>query len=116
MTGQHDRRLHRRLALRMAVLCHKVGTAGHRPYTGNTVNISPGGALMEIDAMGLVPGQLLRVEIAVPPTEGLLDQGGRFTTHATVVRVEPAPSEVGGSRLSTQHVAMQFCSSPHLAM
>ena len=115
MTEQRDRRLHRRLALRLAVLCHRVGASAHRPYTGNTVDISPGGALMEIDAMGLVAGQVLRVEIAVPPAEGLLDQGGRFTTHGRVVRVEPSPPESAGARPATQRIALQFCSAPRLA-
>jgi len=114
MTNETERRLHRRLALRLAVLCRKVGAAVHRPYTGNTVDISPAGALMEIDAMGLTPGQILRIEIAIPPTEGLLDDGGRFTTHARVLRVEPAPADAGPRRPATQRVALQFCQSPRL--
>ena len=112
-----DRRKHRRLPLKLTVLCRKVGSAEDSVYTGKTLDVSPGGMLMEINSCGLNQGQLLTVEMSVPPAQGLLEYGGRFSSHARVVRVENTHSgnqsrSDGPSVIQT--IAMQFCELPKL--
>ncbi len=110
-----ERRSHQRLPLRLAVLCQRVGSPGAGIYTGNTVNVSPGGMLMEINDCRIKQGELLNVEMSVPPTEGLLEYGGRFSSYARVIRIEAPPSIRPGDRASaTLSVALEFCESPKL--
>lgn len=117
MTEEKDKRDHKRLPLRFNVLCHKVGTPTATAYTGNSVNVSPGGMLMEVQGRGLGLGDLISVEMSVPPTEGLLEYGGRFTSYARVLRINdttdpPSPIRKRGSL--AQKIALEFCESPKL--
>ncbi len=117
MTGKGDKRDHKRLPLRFNVLCHKVGTPTATAYTGNSVNVSPGGMLMEVHGCGLGLGDLISIEMSVPPTEGLLEYGGRFTSYARVLRINEIANPSGPSRKRgslAQKIALEFCESPKL--
>jgi len=117
MESKKDRRRHQRLPLRLAVVCQKVGLSGGRLYTGNTVDVSPGGVLAEFANCRLENGELLSVDMSVPPTKGLLEYGGRFSSYARVVRVEaPHSPRAAKSNSATQAVALEFCESPKLRM
>jgi hypothetical protein len=96
------------------VLCQKVGLSDGRLYSGNTVNVSPGGMLVEVNQSPLRDGELISVEMTVPPTEGLLEYGGRFSSYARIIRVDDANSENGMSSSSGNSIAMEFCESPRL--
>lgn len=61
-----DRRKHKRLPLKFTVLCQKVGLSDGRLYSGNTVNVSPGGMLVEVNNAKLRDGELVSVEMTVP--------------------------------------------------
>jgi hypothetical protein len=116
---QKERRQYRRIPLKLAVLCQKAGLMEGRLYTGNTVNICPGGVLMEINGAGLQVGELVNLEMAVPPTEGLLEYGGRFSTYARILRIQPprhaSPDEVmAGEGSDLFRIAMEFCEVPRL--
>lgn len=115
MSGDKNRRRHERLPLKLDVLCQKVGPSGGRIYTGRTVNVSPGGVLLEISGSGLRDGELLSIDMSVPPTEGLLEYGGRFSSYARVVRVDRShscrPTKAGPL---VETIALEFCESPRL--
>lgn len=113
-----DKRQYRRIPLKMAVLCQKAGLTEGRLYTGNTLNVCPGGVLMEINGADLSQGDLVNLELAIPPTRGLLEYGGRFSTYARVLRIEQVHSDPGGmireEPSHIQRVAMEFCEVPRL--
>lgn len=116
---QDDRRLYRRIPLKLAVLCQKAGLMEGRLYTGNTINVCPGGVLMEINGAGLDVGELVNLELAVPPTQGLLEYGGRFSTYARILRIQSPPSispeeAMTGEGSDIYRVAMEFCEVPRL--
>jgi hypothetical protein len=120
MTGkQDDRRLYRRIPLKLAVLCQKAGLMEGRLYTGNTINVCPGGVLMEINGAGLDVGELVNLELAVPPTQGLLEFGGRFSTYARILRIQAPPHKppeevMVGEGSDIYRIAMEFCEVPRL--
>ena len=103
-----DRRRHKRISLKLSVCCQKVGLSDGRLYSGRTVNVSPGGMLLEMRNSGIRDGELLSVEMNVPPTEGLLEFGGSFSSYARVVRTgnKPLLTEADDA------VALEFCDSP----
>ena len=102
--------------MRLVVLCQKVGLSGGTVYTGNSINVSPGGLLMEINTHGLKQGELLSVEMSIPPTDGLLKYGGRFSSYARVLRVKRTePTDTSGNQ-TLQTIALEFCESPKLSV
>ena len=110
-----DRRGYERLPLSINVICQKVGQSPGHVYAANTLNVSSGGMLMEINSRTLRPGQLLSVEMSMPPTEGLLEFGGRFSTYARVLRVQEHTCKNSNENVSrTQQIALEFCQSPRL--
>ena len=115
MKEDKDRRRHQRLGLRLTVLCQKVGQAGGTVYAGNTINVSPGGVLAEFGDCRLEDGELVSIDMTVPPTEGLLDYGGRISGYARVIRVD-RPHSLGTtqSHSTMRAVALEFCESPKL--
>jgi hypothetical protein len=119
MEEEGEKRNHARFPLRLSVLCHRVGTPGGSVYMGSTVNVSPGGMLMEVSAQDLTSGDLVSVEMSIPPTEGLLEYGGRFTTYAKILRVEkiiPQFRRLKEYKSNTRSIALEFCESPKLVV
>ncbi|RKY11443.1 MAG: hypothetical protein DRP65_04265 [Planctomycetota bacterium] len=115
MNEDKDRRRHRRLGLRLTVLCQKVGRFGGTVYAGNTINVGPGGLLAEFGDCRLEDGELVSIDMTVPPTEGLLDCGGRLSGYARIVRVDrPHSLATTQSDSMTRAVALEFCESPKL--
>ena len=104
-----ERRRHKRIALKLTVSCQKVGISDGRLYSGRTVNVSPGGMLVEMNGHSLRDGELLSVEMNVPSTEGFLDFGGSFSSYARVIRKSDnlvQPQDLDNA------VALEFCDSP----
>ena len=112
MNEEKDRRKYQRQPLRLTMLCQKVGQLGGTVYPGNTLNVSPGGVLAEFSDCQLQDGELVSIDMTVPPTEGLLDYGGRFSSYARVVRTNSLATTKSHS--ITQAVALEFCESPKL--
>lgn len=106
---QEDRRRHRRFPLKLSIFCQKVGLSGGELVSGKTVNVGPGGMLVEVDSGKVIEGELLSVEMAVPPMEGLLDFGGSLSNHARVVRATNDHDED-----DAKVIALEFCDSPKL--
>jgi len=88
-----------------------VGLSGGELVSGKTVNVSPGGMLVEVKSGDVVEGELLSVEMSVPPTEGLLDFGGSLSNHARVVRSDGHGVPEG---VAEKVIALEFCDSPQL--
>jgi hypothetical protein len=110
-----ERRINERLGLKIPVLCHKVGVSANKLYTGRTVDICSGGALIDINSDGLREGELVNVEMPIPPTKGLLEYGGRFSTYARILRVYDPKNGISANSAAVVHpVALEFCESPKL--
>lgn len=115
MSSENNRRIHKRLQLKISVLCQTVGICGGSAFTGRTVDVSPGGMLVEFNSRGLSDGQLVSIEMSVPPTDGLLEYGGRFSSYARIVRLEEAKAGLSPDSASlVQTAALEFCQSPKL--
>ena len=115
MTEDKDRRMHQRLPLRLTVLCQKIGQLGGTVYAGSTINVSPGGVLAEFGDCHLEDGELVSVDMSIPPTEGLLEYGGRFSSYARVIRVgQQHSATLDESHALARAVALEFCESPKL--
>jgi len=112
-----ERRKYKRLSTKLDLSCRKVGSIQEEFHTGRTVNVSPGGLYFETVATtfkpgNLLPGNLLRVELSIPPTMGLLEVGGRISGFARVLRT----CNIDDSLLSAKYgVALEFCQSPKLS-
>ena len=108
---EDDRRRHRRFPLKLSIICQKVGLSGGELVSGKTVNVGPGGMLVEVNRGNVNEGELLSVEMSVPPMEGMLDFGGSLSNHARVVRSNDseAPEET-----AENIIALEFCGSPKL--
>jgi hypothetical protein len=103
--------MHKRFPLKLSIFCQKVGYSGGKLISGKTVNVGPGGMLVEMKSGDLKGGELLSVEMSVPPTEGLLDFGGSFSGYARVVRSDDHSST---KEIPEKVVALEFCDSPKL--
>jgi c-di-GMP-binding flagellar brake protein YcgR len=106
-----ERRRHNRLPLKLSIFCQKVGQSGERLISGRTLNVSPGGMLVEMKGAEINDGELLSVEMSVPPSEDLLDYGGNFSIYARVIRTI---SQETSEDSSSKQFALEFCDSPTL--
>lgn len=108
---KEDRRVHRRFPLKLSILAQKVGLSGGELVAGRTVNVSPGGMLVEVNSGDAVKGELLNVEMSVPPSVGLLDFGSMLSSHVRVVRSDESKDSEGTTE---KVIALEFCDSPKL--
>ena len=81
-----ERRKHRRLPVRLNVVCQRVGSSRRGWFRGFTKDVGTGGVFFESNTDSVGPGELLKVQLSIPPTRGLLDVGGRIGAFAKVVR------------------------------
>ena len=108
MMDRSEKRRHRRLGTKYNISCRKVGSTAHTSYDGYTVNVSPSGLYFETEADTFERGNLLKVELIIPPTSGLLEFGGKIAGFAKVLRTDSASGRYG--------IALQFCRSPKLCI
>lgn len=111
-----DRRRHGRFPLKLSIFCQRVGQPGGKLFTGRTIDVSPGGILVEMKGHELQDGELVSVEMTVPPTEGLLEFGGSFSSYARVVRVHPEKDIAIAETPFSKVIALEFCDSPKLRL
>ncbi|MHC4647737.1 MAG: PilZ domain-containing protein [Planctomycetota bacterium] len=109
-----ERRKYRRLPVRLKASCSRVNSVAAQLYCAHTVDVSPAGLLFEVAADVFEVGNLIAVEMFVPPTAGLLEQGGRMSGLARVVRIENTAGREG-FWAGNCGVAVEFCSSPRLS-
>ncbi|MBC8379487.1 MAG: PilZ domain-containing protein [Planctomycetes bacterium] len=112
-----DKRRHKRIPLKLSIFCQRVGHSGGKLFAGRTLNVSPSGMLVEMKNDGLRDGELLSIEMTVPPTEGMLEFGGSFSSYARVVRKESDnEGDVSTESSYSKTVALEFCDSPKLRL
>jgi len=106
MMDRIEKRKHRRLGAHYSISCRKVGSTENRAYEGLTLNVSPGGLYFETATDTFKQGNLLKVDLSIPPTPGLIEFGGKIAGFAKVLRTDSACGRYG--------VALQFCRPPKL--
>jgi len=110
-----ESRKYRRLPLKLGLSFSRVGVSGESFCKGHTVNISTGGLLIETTTEGLDKGSLINIELSVPPTNGLLEFGGKISGFARVLRIR----SVNSHQLSMNqryNIALEFCHAPKLCV
>ena len=116
MMDRAEERAHRRLDVQYDISCRKVGSTDGESFPGCTANVSSGGLYVETVADVFQRGDLLKVELTVPPTSGLLEFGGKIAGFAKVLRADKICDDSGNrhSASAKSGVALQFCRSPKL--
>lgn len=115
ITGENEKRRFKRLAAKFDLSCFKVDATQETLYAGRTVNVSPGGLYFETSADSFTTGNLLRIELSIPPKEGQLDYGGRISAFAKVLRTETIDrTNIVHPSYNKYGIALEFCRSPKL--
>jgi hypothetical protein len=84
-----ERRTHRRLDIRLPVECSRDGSGSRTRVRTITRNIGSGGLYLEVDGPDFDVGEQLRLELTIPPAEGVSTTQGKAITIAKVLRVTP---------------------------
>jgi hypothetical protein len=111
MMDRPEKRVHRRLDAHHDISCRIVGSTNAKSYCGRTANVSSGGLYFETAAEELKRGDLLKLELALPPTPGLLEFGGKIAGFAKILRTENIRDPTVGAdpTCSKYGVALEFC-------
>ena len=106
-----EKRKYKRLPIKLDLSCRKAESAGHEIYLGSTKNVSPGGLYFEVATDVFKAGHLLRVDLLIPPTTGLLESGGSISGIGKVLRIHNVRSSDAESEESSlkSDVALEFC-------
>ena len=112
-----EKRKYQRLPIGLDLSCRKIGSAQEKCHTGRTINASPGGLYFQTPTGEFKPGNLLSVELSIPPTTGLLEYGGRISGLARVLRADDIRQLQADVSLSSGRygVALEFCHPPRLS-
>jgi hypothetical protein len=111
LMGASNKRKYKRLPIKLDLLYCQVDSPTKESHEGSTVNVGPGGLYFETAADVFKLGSLLKVELSIPPTSGLLEFGGGMSGLGRILRVHT----IGGSRTDTElpsvrsGVALEFC-------
>lgn len=92
-----ERRAHRRMVIRLPVECRN--EVHSETYIVRTItrDVSTGGMSFELDAPDFRVGDRLRIDLTVPPAEGVSPYQGRASCRAEVLRVDQIPvANAGG--------------------
>ena len=112
MTATEKRRSNR-LSINLNLKCRKISPPAEQTYTGQTIDVSSGGLYFETPANAFEPGNLLKVELVIPATAGLLEFGGKISGFAKVLRTN---NHLTNTKLTVGRygVAAEFSKSPKL--
>ncbi|MHC4556163.1 MAG: PilZ domain-containing protein [Planctomycetota bacterium] len=118
MMERTEKRKHKRLGAKFDISCRKVGSTAERSYSGCTVNVSCGGLYFETAAETFKRDNMLKIELSIPPTSGLLEFGGKIAGFAKVLRTDSIydSAAVKDSPSGRYGVALQFCRPPKLCI
>ena len=118
MMDRVEKRAYRRLDARYNISYRKVGSTVGKSHSGCTANVSSGGLYIETGAGALERGELLKVELVVPPTPGLLELGGKIGGFARVLRADKICDDGESKTLASGKygAALQFCRPPKLCL
>ncbi|MHC4478503.1 MAG: PilZ domain-containing protein, partial [Planctomycetota bacterium] len=109
-----DKRRHKRSQLNLDLSCRRIDADPQEAHVGRTLNVSTGGLYFETSAPALKPGNLIRIDLAIPPSPGLLQFGGKLRSLAKVLRTETLARQ-GDLRTVKHRIAVQFCRGPKLS-
>ncbi|OHB77922.1 MAG: hypothetical protein A2Z25_17000 [Planctomycetes bacterium RBG_16_55_9] len=114
MMDRPDKRRYERLRAVFGISCRKIGSRMAHVREGQTVNVSPGGLYFHTAADSFKRGDLLKIELLIPPKPGQLEFGGKMEGVAKVLRAENITDYSTGeaSPGSGYGVALQFCRPP----
>ena len=110
MEGSEKRKF-RRMGAKFDISCVQVDSLKAKFQAGYTVNLCPGGLYFKTDSSTCKTGDLLKVNLMIPPTHGLLEFGGKISGYAKVMRTEDIDGSDGyGNEPSQRYgVAVEFC-------
>jgi hypothetical protein len=112
-----EKRKFKRLSLKLDLSCHRVDSPSEILHAGRTVNVGPGGIYFETSAKIFEPGHLIKIDMAIPPTNGLLQFGGRVSGFAKVLRTHRVADDAVEDVTQGFHgVAVEFCHPPRLSV
>jgi len=113
-----EKRKYKRLPIKLDLSYRKVDSTAKKSHTGCTVNVSPCGLYFETAADIFKPGSLLKVELSIPPTTGLLESGGSISGLGKVLRAHTISGSRTDTKLSSVRsgVALEFCRPLKLCM
>ena len=86
--SSNERRANRRLSVRLPVECQREGEGAQQLVRTVTRNISSGGVYIEMDSPEFQPDDRLRLELTLPPAEGVSPYEGRAACTAEVLRIQ----------------------------
>jgi hypothetical protein len=106
-----EKRKYKRLPIKLDLCCHRTGSVAKEVYTGCTVDVSAGGLFFETAADVFKTGNMLTVELSIPPTVGLLEFGGSVSGLGKVVRTHTICDSTTGTDLTSARsgIALEFC-------
>jgi hypothetical protein len=108
-----EKRKYKRLGLKLQLYCVEVAATPEKIHTGETENISPGGLYFQTSTPHFQRGNLLKVELSIPPDIGSLEFGGGMSGYARVIRSHKLPDDTSLPNESTAYgVALEFCQPP----
>ncbi|MBN2314346.1 MAG: PilZ domain-containing protein [Sedimentisphaerales bacterium] len=108
---RHEKRTFQRLGATYEISCRRIGSQTSQACEGFTENVSPGGVYFRTKTETFKQGDLLKIELSIPPKQGILEFGGKMTGFAKVLRADTinrcSPDDTPSDRL--YGVALQFC-------
>jgi len=84
------------MAILLPVECRQDPGSGACIVRTITRDVSTGGMSFEVDAPDFQVGDRLRIDLTVPPAEGVSPYQGRASCHAEVLRINPVPAAITG--------------------
>ena len=90
-----ERRKHRRLHMSLPVEFRRVGQSSTGRHRSVASDVSTGGIYFETMLDDLRKGDLLDIELTIPPGEGHFPYQGRVSSTAAVVRTEKLAKSAG---------------------
>ena len=94
-----ERRGHRRLRMSLPLEYRRLGRPSTELYRSVVRDVSTGGIFFETALDDLKKGDLLEIELTIPPGEGHFPYQGRVSSKAEVVRTEKLVEQISTARL-----------------
>ncbi|NIP23101.1 MAG: hypothetical protein GWN67_05555 [Phycisphaerae bacterium] len=116
--GRSYKRKYKRLPIKLDLSYVEADSTIKKSNTGSTVNVGSGGLYFETGADVFKPGSLLKVELSIPPTSGLLEFGGSMSGLGRILRIDTISGSCTGTEMPSARsgVALEFCQPLKLVM
>ena len=103
-----ERRKHRRLQMHLPLEFRRVAESNTQRCRSVTQDVSTGGIYFETMQEGLHKGELLDIEMTIPPGEGHFPYQGRVSSVATVVRTDKHDGSAGATSNPRMGIGVAF--------